>query len=121
MLQRMKPEDRKRVVPRVCVIGGKAAPGYDIAKRIIKLVSAVGDRINKDPDIGNLLKLVSRLLFLDTSTRTKILMSNTFSASGALASSFAEVNLQLCKGQRCCMVGLHIPSEFRPAQRQMCT
>lgn len=68
----MKPEDRKRVVPRVCVIGGKAAPGYDIAKRIIKLVSAVGDKINKDPDIGNLLKLVSRLLFLARSTRIKI-------------------------------------------------
>jgi hypothetical protein len=80
MLQRMKPEDRKRVVPRVCVIGGKAAPGYDIAKRIIKLVSAVGDKINKDPDIGNLLKLVSRLLSLARSTRTRTVfpMRNTF-------------------------------------------
>lgn len=33
------------------VIGGKAAPGYEMAKRIIKLVSAVGDTINRDADV----------------------------------------------------------------------
>ena len=47
-----------QVVPRACVIGGKAAPGYEMAKRIIKLISAVGNKINSDPDIGDLLKLV---------------------------------------------------------------
>lgn len=47
-----------QVVPRVCVVGGKAAPGYEMAKRIIKLISAVGNKINTDPDIGDLLKLV---------------------------------------------------------------
>ena len=47
-----------QVVPRVCVVGGKAAPGYEMAKRIIKLVGAVGTKINSDPDTGNLLKLV---------------------------------------------------------------
>lgn len=39
------------MVPRVVVIGGKAAPGYEMAKRIIKLVSAVGDTINRDPKV----------------------------------------------------------------------
>ena len=39
------------------VIGGKAAPGYEMAKRIIKLVSAVGKRVNEDPDIEGLLKI----------------------------------------------------------------
>lgn len=41
----MTPAQRKKVVPRVCVIGGKAAPGYEMAKRIIKLVSAVADKV----------------------------------------------------------------------------
>ena len=44
-IKRMSPEERKKVVPRICVIGGKAAPGYEMAKRIIKLVSAVADKV----------------------------------------------------------------------------
>lgn len=54
----MDPNDRKKVVPRVCIIGGKAAPGYEMAKKVIKLCHAVAERINKDNDIGDLLKLV---------------------------------------------------------------
>ena len=46
------------MVPRVCVIGGKAAPGYEMAKRIIKLVNAVGETVNADPDIGDLLRVI---------------------------------------------------------------
>ena len=57
-LKAMTPAEREKQVDRVCIIGGKAAPGYDMAKRIIKLVSAVGDTVNKDPDIGDKLKLV---------------------------------------------------------------
>ncbi len=40
------------------MIGGKAAPGYEMAKRIIKLVNAVGERINADAEVGDLLKAV---------------------------------------------------------------
>jgi glycogen phosphorylase len=57
-IKAMTPADRKTVVPRAVIIGGKAAPGYDIAKRIIKLVCAVSEKINADPDIGDLLKVL---------------------------------------------------------------
>lgn len=57
-IKKMTPDQKKEVVPRVCVIGGKAAPGYEMAKRIIKLVCAVGDKVNNDPAIGDLLKVI---------------------------------------------------------------
>ncbi|KAI5657166.1 hypothetical protein M9H77_25959 [Catharanthus roseus] len=57
-IKNMEKSDRRRVVPRVCIIGGKAAPGYDIAKKIIKLCHAVAETINNDADIRDLLKLV---------------------------------------------------------------
>ncbi len=42
---------------RAVLIGGKAAPGYHMAKLIIKLVNNVADVVNDDPEIGNKLKL----------------------------------------------------------------
>lgn len=57
-LKAMKPEERAKEVPRVCIFGGKAAPGYYAAKTIIKLVNAVADVVNNDADIGDVLKVV---------------------------------------------------------------
>ena len=39
------------------VFGGKAASAYVMAKKMIKLITAVGDVVNKDPDVGDLLKV----------------------------------------------------------------
>lgn len=57
-IKAMNPTERAAVVPRVVIFAGKAAPGYDMAKRVIKLIHAVADVVNRDMSIGNLLKVV---------------------------------------------------------------
>jgi len=57
LYDRIKRGDTASFPPRCVLIGGKAAPGYMIAKRIIKLVASVAQVINNDPDVGGLLKL----------------------------------------------------------------
>jgi starch phosphorylase len=58
LYDKIKRGDTANWVDRCVLIGGKAAPGYYMAKRIIKLINNVGHVINNDPDVGGKLKLV---------------------------------------------------------------
>ncbi|CAH2328880.1 glycogen phosphorylase, liver form [Pelobates cultripes] len=58
MYNRIKANPTKDFVPRTVLIGGKAAPGYHMAKLIIKLITAVGEIVNNDPAVGNKLKVI---------------------------------------------------------------
>ncbi|HTV95277.1 MAG TPA: glycogen/starch/alpha-glucan phosphorylase [Steroidobacteraceae bacterium] len=54
----LKSNPRLAVVPRTFIFGGKAAPGYHLAKLMIKLITSVGDVINRDPDVCERLRVV---------------------------------------------------------------
>jgi starch phosphorylase len=57
LYDRIKRGDIENWTPRCVLIGGKAAPGYAMAKRIIKLVNNVAFMVNHDQDVGDLLKV----------------------------------------------------------------
>ncbi|EIC28906.1 MULTISPECIES: glycogen/starch/alpha-glucan phosphorylase [Methylomicrobium] len=58
LYDRIKRGDTANWTSRCVLIGGKAAPGYFMAKRIIKLINNVSEVINNDPMVGDKLKLI---------------------------------------------------------------
>jgi starch phosphorylase len=58
LYHRLKNDPDLDLVPRTFIFGGKAAPGYHMAKLIIRLITAVGDVLHKDPAVRDRLKVV---------------------------------------------------------------
>ena len=58
LYSQLKQNPNLEITPRTFIFGGKAAPGYWMAKLMIKLITAVGDMVNKDPDLHNKLKVI---------------------------------------------------------------
>jgi len=58
LYHRIKQNPRLTIPPRAFIFGGKAAPGYHMAKRIIKLITAVGATVNNDPSVNRFMKVV---------------------------------------------------------------
>jgi glycogen phosphorylase len=58
LLKRLQRDPDAEIVPRTFIFGGKAAPGYRMAKLIIKLIHSVGEAINADPIVRGRLKVV---------------------------------------------------------------
>ncbi|MBX2864478.1 MAG: glycogen/starch/alpha-glucan phosphorylase [Leptolyngbyaceae cyanobacterium MAG.088] len=58
LYSQLKQNPNLDITPRTFIFGGKAAPGYHMAKLIIKLITSVGNMINKDPDLRNKLRVI---------------------------------------------------------------
>lgn len=58
LYNRLKDGNAPDIAPRTVIFAGKAAPGYRMAKLIIKLIHDIADKINNDPEVKSILKVV---------------------------------------------------------------